>query len=110
MSSSPGIVAKAVAPKPGPVLRALAWLLIVVSPVPVVIPAVALFQNWDRLGEATSPLWVGPAVMLCYVTFGAAFLCVGRGVLTGRVTLAVGGGLLFFGALITFLGLFSTFD
>lgn len=111
MSSSPShIVAEDVAPRPGPVRRAFGWLLILVSPVPVGFPIVALFQNWDRLGEIGSPFWVLPAVLLGYLGFTVAFLCVGRGLVSGRTKLVINGGALLVGAFMVMLTLFSIFD
>ncbi|HJN44895.1 MAG TPA: hypothetical protein QF572_12030 [Vicinamibacterales bacterium] len=88
----------------------MGWLLIVASPVPVVFFVVALFQSWERLDQLNSPLWVLPIVMLCYVAFGAAFLWLGRGLVSGRDKLVWNGGNLFFGTLAVFLTLFFIFD
>ena len=109
-SRSPsGIVANDVASKPGPLRRAFGWLLIAVSPV-FCFPFVVLFQQWDRLGQANSPLWILPIVMLCYAAFTAAFVCVGSGLVSGRTQLAKNGCLLFVGMLIPFWTLFVIFD
>ena len=72
LNSPSGIVTSDIASKPGPLRRACGWLAIAVSPVPGVAPFVALFQSWDRLGDSSTPLWVLPLVMLCYVAFSAA--------------------------------------
>lgn len=111
LSSAPSrIVAEDVAPTPGPVRRAVGWMLIVVSPVPVGFPVVALFQTWDRLGEANSPLWILPLVLLGYLGFTVALLCVGRGLVSGRTSLVINGGALFVGAFMVMFTLFSIFD
>ena len=124
-SSSPrGLVANDVAPKPEPVApwrwwttvgerRAFGWLAIVVSLVfcvPPVLIFISILSDWDRVVQSNSPLWVLPLVLGCYVALPVAFLCVGRGLLGGRVKLGVGGGLLFIGALMTLLVLFVTYD
>ena len=97
-------------PEPGPIRQAFGWLLIVVSPVPGIFSFVGLFQTWDRLGQANSPIWTLPIVMLCYLTFTAALLCVGRGLLSGRDKLVWNGSNLFWGTMTVFLTLFFVFD
>ena len=78
LSSPSGVVTSDIASTPGPLRRACGRLLIVVAPVPSVAPLVALFQSWDRLGEASTPHWVLPLVMLCYVAFSVAVLVRGE--------------------------------
>ena len=105
-----GIVAQTAAPKPGPGRRAFGWLLIILSPVPAIVPFVALFQTWDQLGQSNTPLWVLPLVMLCYVAFGAAFLWVGRGLVSGQDKFIWNGMFLLFGTVAAFVTLFGIFD
>ena len=78
--------------------------------VPNVAPLVALFQSWDRLGETSTPHWVLPLVMQCYVAFSVAVLCVGSGLVSGRAERVRTGCWLFLGTLLPFLTLFSIFD
>ena len=97
LSSSPARLAAQEVPwKPGPAGRAFGWLFISVSPV-FCYPFVAVFQRWDQLGEANSPLWVLPLVLLGYLGLTVAFVSVGRGVLGGRDKLIWNGTGLFLG-------------
>ena len=124
-SGSPsGIVANDVPSNPEPVAawrwwttvgerRAFGWLAIAVSLVfcvPSVLISISIFRDWDRVVLSNSPLWVLPLMLGCYVALPVASLCVGRGLLSDRVKLGVGGGLLFVGALLTLLVLFVTYD
>ena len=105
-SSSPaGFAAQEVPWKPGPAGRAFGRLLISASAV-FCYPFVAVFQRWDQLGEANSPLWV----LLGYLGLTVAFVSVGRGVSSGRDKLIWNGTGLFFGMCLWLLTLFAIFD
>jgi hypothetical protein len=82
--------------------RAVGWdailgALLVLS-VPLVVVSREVMRNWERIGQSSTSLWVLPLVLACYAALPAAFLCVGRGLMTGRAGLVRLGGALFVGA------------
>ena len=112
MSSSPsGIVANDVAPKPGPVRRAVGWLLIVVSPVPAAFPFVITFLLWDQVPRpGVPPFWAIQLFLLSYFACTVGLLWLGRGLLRSRTKLVITGGALLVGALMTYWTVFSIVD
>ncbi len=95
----------------GPLGRAFGWLAMGVSLVCCVPPfVIAITIARNGIGPSPTPLWATSLVLLCYVAFPVVFLCIGRGLLKGRVKLAAGGGLFLVGTLLMFLTLFNTFD
>ena len=110
-SSSPsGIVADNGAPKPGPVRRALGWLLIVVSPVPAAFPFVITFLLWDQVPRAFPPFWAIPFFLLSYFACTVGLLWVGCGLLRRRAKLVINGGALVVGAFMTYWTVFNIVD
>ena len=96
--------------QPGPFGQALGWL---VGGAGVLIVGLAFRILWsesDRIGQANSPLWVGPVVPLCYAVMGVGLLYVGRGLTAGRDALVRRGLNLLFGALLAGLMLFLIYD
>ena len=105
-SRSPrGIVVPDVAPTPGPVRRAVGWLLIVVSPVFCVFPLVDLYLREDQLSPSVTHLSTLVLGWL-FAAFTAAFLCGGIGLVRDRTTLVRIGGWLFVGTFTTYYTLF----
>jgi hypothetical protein len=112
MSSSPsGTGANDVAPKPGLARRAVGWLLIVVSPVPAAFPFVITFLLWDQVPRPPfPPSWAIPFFLMSYLACTVALLWLGKGLMTGRDNLVWNGILLFFGALMAYVTVFSIVD
>ena len=67
-------------------------------------------QPWAQIGQSNTPLWALPLVLGCYATLPVAFLCVGRGLLTGRARLVKLGGARLVGAFVMGVTLFAVFD
>jgi hypothetical protein len=96
-----------------PLGRRFGWfamLAAVAASIPPVLVAISVFRDWDRVAQAPTPLWVLPLVWLCYAAFPLALLCVGSGLLTGRVERATSGGLALVATLIVLVTLFNAFD
>jgi hypothetical protein len=96
-----------------PLGRRFGWfamLAAVASSMPPVLIAMSVFRDWDRVAQTPTPLWVLPLVWLCYAAFPLELLCVGSGLLTGRVERAARGGLALVATLIVLVTLFNVFD
>ena len=96
--------------RPGPFGQALGWLVGGAGVLIVGLPFRILRSEWDRIGQASSPLWVGPVVLLRYAVMGVGLLYVGRGLTAGRDALVRRGLNLSFGALLAGLILFVIYD
>ena len=93
--------------------RAFGWVAIVVSLVccaPLVWVSTTMIRNWDRLGQSNTPFWILPLVLVGYAAPAVAMLCVGRGLLSGRVAIAKFGGGFLVAAVVTGITLFAVFD